>query len=100
MILPKVGTRVRTNSKCGPTSIGMGLMGKIVRVYFDENTFRLDLQWDDGSQVSTTGWSEPLWDMLDFLDECSPTLRSAELPSLECPCKIFRGDCDYHRETK
>lgn len=104
MNIPKVGTKVRVNGKANGRNLllDVGQTGVVSQVLLSIHSmvgvagFTFNVKWDNGSQASTVGWSESIWDCLDIGDEVPATLRSNQ--PRDCACGIFRGDCTYHKD--
>lgn len=100
MNVPKVGTKVKVNSKMGLLDVGQtGVVSKVLlslNTMIGMSSFTFEVKWDNGSQAHVLGWNESIWDCLDIGDEVPATLRSNQ--PRDCACGIFRGDCTYHKE--
>jgi hypothetical protein len=91
----KVGARVRYIDQSNQPHF-FGVVGTIKKIVGDPKCYcTFDVYQDDGSPLGDFG---PSWATLAYFELVENS--SAEHGSQsrkECPCGIYRGDCDYHK---
>jgi len=90
----KVGARVRYISKINQPHF-FGTIGTIKKVEFDGVVQTFDVYQANGEPLGDCG---PTWHTLRYFELVEGEGISTNfLSHKECPCGIFRGDCDYHK---